>query len=522
MHHSDSEIVASSKYYYRVSCTNCRSIHKKCSRELPSCLLCRTKGITCCYSPPKRRARANSDNQVVIEEVQEVGITTTTQPSIVTTISLNNNTPPIALEIQSRFKIYQPVAMTMDDKIHTAEWYATRAVFMLQAPAASDHPQRIRQMCENVCKQLSKASQTGGSVNELYNLIQTNSRSVLHQHGLNMFNKAKEIVLQPNVYPYIASNAVLANTCSSLATFLLLKGRHNIPESKLFASAVEVFVKESKSIISESKEMVMMEDRNSVQLVSHRFYSFKMMLFFFSDSSTHTMKDLIKILQSLQKITKLERFSSEQSDTWTRMIHIINEYSGVTRTKLLLESLDQLVTHLTGVQIHEYRIALIRGLQTRIINIEFETTTDINDRLELKALQLKYLQLGIAILSENRLIAEYNANGAKMFEQACEFQLEYCDKLLHSENGENVNVFQLSEVLTHLQTATMILSQFQNEQQQPIYADLAQKLNSRIFSLLKLQQTCIQQQQVDSTIVEDTTEFESIDWNIEDFFDHVL
>jgi hypothetical protein len=505
MHQSENSVLDSNKQYYRVSCVNCRSNHRKCDRILPSCTRCINRGETCCYIPPKNRGRPTSSNSdddttVALSQSTQYNSNHPVNANENTTVLSNNNNTAIAinLEIQPRFivsnpiVISKPMTVTLEEYANHAEWYATRALFVLQARAVKGQPQVVRSICEQATKQLSKVA-PNTSVNELYDLIQRSSRSTLQQNALEMFHKAKEIVLKPNVYPNIATNGLLANACSTLATFLVLK--QNITESKLFAGAVGVFIKQLKATDSISAiDSIDTEDVTKIvehKGVSVRFYYLKLMFFFFSDTTKYTMDGLVKVLQALQNIAKLEAIFSEGKqkshqllyDTWTKLIQIMNNYTGLQDAKLLLNTLELLATELIEVNYNEYMIALVRGIQTCLINIACKNTTAINDQLELKALQVKYITIGIKIVAENNIIAEYYRDST-YFILSCELILEYCDMFVQPDYRNGKDTLKVSELLTCLQSMAVIIRKFQSDSHS-MYDVLSQKLNTRILLLLK-------------------------------------
>jgi hypothetical protein len=495
--------IDSNKRLYRVSCVVCRAAHRKCDRELPSCGRCVRHGLTCKYQPPKNRGRSRSSANQNTEEH------TNLNGPIESRIQQNNM---ISLEIQPRFKIYQPIAYTAEDKVNSAEWFSTRAVFFLQAQNAKDHPAEARRICNDASNQLSKIT-PGVNANDLYDIIQSMSKLELQENAVTMFSKGKEVVLFPDIFPLIANNAILASACASLSTYSLLNQNQNIPESLLFNSAVKVFVKqfqsardsESSTALVSSDDNAVNQYRRTVHQVTLRFYSVKLMQFFYSDISKYTMNDLLDVFKYLLRISEyllqldpLTAVEQSQSiNVWNSMIQIINNNRGLKRTKLLLNALEMLLSESNVAYSHETSTALVRGLQLTATTSELNMLNDSNEYLELKALQLKHSSVITAIATKYSILSEFIANGSKILVHACEIHIEYCDNLLSSENFD---AMELSGALTILQSNAAIMNQFQNKYPLPLYERIVQQTNNRILAVLNKLQAIYNNKQEQASI----------------------
>jgi hypothetical protein len=504
--------LGSNKQYYRVSCIHCRNSHRKCDRELPGCSTCVKKGIDCCYVPPKKRGRNNvvSDNnsseedeplakQSRIQQLNNVVATTTT---IATTSS-----------------IPQIIPFSLEDRINSAAWCATRALFFLHAPPFKSHPQHLRHMCNEVSRRVSVVS-PGIDIGDLYNLTQTMSRLELQQSAMDMFNKAKQLLLHPEVFPSISNNVSLAHSCSSLATFLLTSRKQNIHEAMLFNSAVKVFVKDTKSVadsehphsitslMSTENGKKMVQYRESVQIVSMGFYGVKFLFFLHSDITKYTMSDLeqnfnllLKISNYVLSISPIEDIRKRQSiiHIWKSIIEFMRNYTGIVRLRLVLDSLEILATDLNMVQPKSLGILISRSIQLYAITIELKTIIDLTEREQVKALQRQYANMITILVTEDSITSDFITNGSRLLVHICEIHMEHCDKLILSEDIESRDYMALSEALTFLQSDVVIMNRFQNAPL-PIYEGIVQKLNSKIISLLTVMQHAYkdkQQQQVE-------------------------
>ncbi|KAL9647808.1 hypothetical protein ABK040_001334 [Willaertia magna] len=56
--------------FHSIACINCRSIHKKCSKHLPSCMECIKRGKTCAYRTPKKKGRTKGSKNAALYEVE--------------------------------------------------------------------------------------------------------------------------------------------------------------------------------------------------------------------------------------------------------------------------------------------------------------------------------------------------------------------------------------------------------------------------------------------------------------------
>jgi hypothetical protein len=470
--------IGSNKPFYKVSCKNCRNSHRKCDRELPSCSQCTRKGIECCYVPPKKRRRGDDD--------------TTT---MTTTTTLSQSYTVATTQQQQQLNLLRHIGLTMEDKMNSAAMYAMRALFFLHVPIVKSHPQHLRHMCDDMDRQLSKVAPSLDT-SDLYDLTQSMSKVQIQQNAVNMFNKGKELVLHPDIFPNIATNAPLALACSLLAAYQLTSRKQNIPEAMLFNSAVKVFVKETKAVadseqlptlMNTDNHSAMIQYRESVQTVSAAFYTVKLLHFFHSDIFRYTMNDLADTFQLLMKISKyvMSVFPAEQTrhhkslQIFTSISQIIKEYSGLRRIEQILHGLESIVDEITTAQ--EVAVTMIRGLQLYSLSIELKTVTDIHEYLEMKALQLKHSNLITMIVTENSIITEFIANGSRLLVHVCEVHIEHCDKIL---SDPNTNSVELSEALTFLQSDVIFMDRLQKNEPLPIYDEILLKLHSRVVSLL--------------------------------------
>jgi hypothetical protein len=511
--------IASSKRYFKVSCTNCRSSHRKCDRELPSCNQCIRKGITCCYNPPKKRGRTKSGNT-------HETTTTTTLP-----VTQNSETSSIMINNTPQQLLVQQIGSSLEDRINSASWHASSALLFLHTPVVDQ--QHVRKMCDDVGRQLSIVT-PAVNTSDLYGLIQSMSKLELQQNAMKMFNKAKELILHPDIFPQIATNASLAHACSGLALFLLTSKGNNILEALLYNSAVKVFVKQTKSVAeSDSIEQIsstalitienrkeMTQYRESIQIVSMGFYATKLLYFFHTDISKYTMNDLVEIIEFMQKIFKflldvfpMEDVQQKQSiyNTCTSIIHIIKECRGLQRIKLMLEAIESIVYEFNTAKVPEIIILAIRGLQLYSVSIELKTITDLGEYLELKSIQLKFANLITMTLTDNYSTSEYNirslpdsdhrslpkleliAAASKLITLVCNVHMEHCDKLLANPHRDHM---ELSEALTFLQSDVLFMDKFQKNEPLPIYDEILQKLKMKIMSLIPVIQRAYREKEL--------------------------
>jgi hypothetical protein len=500
------------KSYYRVSCANCREAHRQCDRVLPSCTRCIDSGLNCCYKPPKNRGRVSKSKEVSKSKTKTNNRAVVTVPTTMNTIRIiqQNNTcraqNMINLELNPRFTICQPMSSTLEEKMNSAYWYAARALFFHHVPSTKHRPQSTMKLCEDLSKQLSRISPAING-RDLFTMIQSLSNSELYENALNMCNKAKEIVLHPDVFSSIATNASLAHACANIATFLVVDNNsRNIPESLLFSSAAKVFVKDVKSI-ADSEEVIsdntmslenrdkMKQYQETVQMVSKNYYSARLIQFFHLDIYKFSMSDLLNVFQALQNMAKYSLKLDHDEETknheqfmykiWSTVIANIKEYSGIQRTKLIQNTLDTVVTVYSGSQKHIYMHAMVNGLQSAVAASEIKTVTDRSEQMELKSLQLKYMHLGMNIAADS-LVAEYIAARSPNIIRACQMHLEYCDDLL--SNIEQHTTVKLAETVSMLKNVVVFIDRFQNAIQ-PMYDELLQKFNTRITLLQqKIQQ----------------------------------
>jgi hypothetical protein len=478
----------SNKRIYKVSCLHCRSSHRKCDRELPSCSQCIKKGINCCYTPPKKRGRSDGYSWMA-----------------------NNQT----------IEKSKTIGFNLEDRINSAVWYATRALLFLHAPLVQSHPHHVRVMCDDMSKEIEKVTP---AINhgDMFELIHRMSSLELQQSALQMFNKGKEIILNPNIYPHIATDPSLAYACSCLATFLLTGKKQHMTEALLLNSAVKVFVKDTRAVadgddlafsswMNTENRTKMTKYRESVQIVSLGFFAAKLLYFFHTDISKYTMDHLIETFQTLHKSCKymLNIFPNEDTlqrqlliNLWSSILQIVKESSGLKRTKQLLDALELLVVDLNILQPKEIGVIISRSLQLYSIIVELKNITEQhNEYFELKALQLKYANLITMVATESSLIAELIMNGSYLLLLVCEIHLEHCDKLL--ENPDIYDQVELSNALTFMQSDVIILNRFQSNDSLSMYDQLLQKFNTRIVSLLTVMQRVYRDKHLQSSSKEE-------------------
>ncbi|KAL9651361.1 hypothetical protein ABK040_001312 [Willaertia magna] len=56
--------------FHSIACVNCRSIHKKCSKHLPSCMECLKRGKICSYRTPKKKGRTKGSKNKPLYEIE--------------------------------------------------------------------------------------------------------------------------------------------------------------------------------------------------------------------------------------------------------------------------------------------------------------------------------------------------------------------------------------------------------------------------------------------------------------------
>ncbi|KAL9658689.1 hypothetical protein ABK040_005845 [Willaertia magna] len=92
--------------FHPIACKNCRKVHKRCDKKLPSCSNCIRKGLSCEYATPKKKGRKNvekkekkksskqsktSTSSDDLNEIGELGNNSSSTNTVTTTSNEGNN-----------------------------------------------------------------------------------------------------------------------------------------------------------------------------------------------------------------------------------------------------------------------------------------------------------------------------------------------------------------------------------------------------------------------------------------------
>jgi hypothetical protein len=241
-----------------INSTPCRSSHRKCNRELPSCSTCLKRGIECCYNPPKKRGRQSPTNTQPMKQPKIEANSTASSTSMVTRSKRSRSSQHYDQEsdeelsgieqvIASYFSRYQPdQTNTFDFRVNKILWYAIRGVALYHAPRGLS--EQNAHIASDYFAHLSGRLQRLSSLNfsdtsDLLEMANRFSISELKQAAEYMFQVAKKTLMEPGMYPHITINAKLAEAAIHMAGYLNSK---NDPmrraEARLLLSGAALFV----------------------------------------------------------------------------------------------------------------------------------------------------------------------------------------------------------------------------------------------------------------------------------------
>jgi len=144
-----------------------------------------------------------------------------------------------------------PNAETFEFRVNKTLFYSLNAVVLHHAPihtSASSTNQPAADFYQSVQRRL-KSVLDGCIVNDTTDIMELTknfTRIQLRQTADDMFRTARETLLHPEIYPYLATNPKLAHACINIVNYLFGKRVH-VGEARLFLSNVKVFLQQTRN-----------------------------------------------------------------------------------------------------------------------------------------------------------------------------------------------------------------------------------------------------------------------------------
>jgi hypothetical protein len=529
------------------SCKYCRSSHRKCDRKLPSCSQCIKRKIQCLYEPTKKRktnfltniqtnayAMTSQENQMqakkrrpnqevvnvqngeLIFNENQVQFIANHQNNVVTEDAIVANQV-----LDACFTLFKPNGLgddfqqgiiaqylwhkatpdlsgignkneRLNQSANQALWFALQAVALQQLPSSEQSPYfsniQEQQIYERISYKLTTF--TGGLVKmrtdaDLKQIVCKFPRFRLQQAAKQMFNNARDILLDPQVFPHIGTHLKLAQACSYLTFFLMVSGERS-EEAEVFLNSAKVYLDRAQSILdlnldsysdSVRKELEMQQE--TVERLMRSYSAMKSMLWYNFAPRTkdfYTKKSLHKFIKlSIRAITigkhsppDLKCSMAGPLEFLKKLKSIVDEVSSSQPNELLsqlnrfLQVSKDLRYELTRCVVDGgyFSIWKLFSFSYEIFAIEIATieATQTNDSSSLE--MLSTFQVNIAheftreCFQNLPIVVTIGARFLALFKFACRILIEQSVRLC---NSNPPNFKELSNSLSSLNSMMIIL-----------------------------------------------------------------